>query len=81
MRKDFKARYQLILDRINKAPATYEQIASYLLKSNEFLRCGMTSYSIRTLQRDLKEIESLYDIVVHNKRCDPRYYIVDDPYK
>lgn len=81
MRKDFKTRYELILDRIKQSPCTYSEIKDYLLNSNEFQRIGMTSYSIRTLQRDLKEIESLYDVVVNNRRCDPRYYIVEDPYK
>lgn len=81
MKKDFRTRYQLIVDRLKKSPATYDEIANYLLKTNEFERVGMRSYSIRTLQRDIKEIESLLGIVIKNRMRRPVYFIVEDPYK
>ncbi|GEM_PF-6788138 len=77
MRKDFKERYRLIIERIKQAPCTYEQIKNHLLKSEEFRKCEMTSYSIRTLQRDIVEIEIEFGVEIKNKRRDPRYYISD----
>ncbi len=81
MRKDFKARYRLIIERLKMSSATYQEIRDFLLKSNEFRRLEIETYSIRTLQRDIRDIESIYDVVIHNKRKDPRYYLVEDPYK
>lgn len=78
MRKDFNARYRLIIERIRQSPCNYEQIAGYLLKSNEFQRIGMNNYSVRTLQRDIQEINSLNDFHIHNKRKDNRYFIKEN---
>ncbi|MEA1849170.1 hypothetical protein U9K52_09625 [Chryseobacterium sp. MHB01] len=78
MRKDFKERYRLIYERIKSGPCRFEQIKQHLLRSNEFQRCEITDYSIRTLQRDIKEIEIEYDVEIRNKMSyDGRYYIVN----
>ncbi|MBP7173022.1 MAG: WYL domain-containing protein [Cloacibacterium sp.] len=81
MKKDFfLARYALIIKRLEKSPATFQEIESYLLNSFEFQDAKITSYSIRTLQRDLKDISNLFNMEIHNrKKGDNRYYISSRP--
>lgn len=81
MRKDFYlTRYALIIKKLEAAPATYSQIEDYLLNSFEFQDAAITSYSIRTLQRDIKEISSLFNLTIHNKKKgDNSYYIESRP--
>lgn len=81
MRKDFYlTRYALIIKKLEAAPATYKQIEEYLLSSFEFQDAEIKSYSMRTLQRDIKEISSLFNLSIHNKKKgDNRYYIESRP--
>lgn len=74
-RKDFNKRYELIIKRLESSPATYIELKNYLLNSEEFKRIEQYSYSIRTLQRDIADINSKFDFEIHNKKRDPRYYI------
>lgn len=77
MKKDFYlTRYSLIIKKLESTPTTYRQLEDYLLNSFEFQDAGVTCYSIRTLQRDIKEISRLFNVFIHNKKKgDNRYYI------
>ena len=81
MKKDFYlTRYALLIKKLETAPANYKQLEEYLLSSFEFQDAGITSYSIRTLQRDIKEISSLFNLSIHNKKKgDNSYYIESRP--
>ncbi|MEG2508238.1 MAG: WYL domain-containing protein, partial [Chryseobacterium sp.] len=81
MKKDFYlARYALIIKKLETAPADYSQLEDYLLTSFEFQDAGVQSYSIRTLQRDIREISRLFNLTIHNKKKgDKRYYIDGRP--
>lgn len=81
MKKDFfLARYALIIRKLESTPSTYPQLEDYLLSSFEFQDAGITTYSIRTLQRDIKEISRLFNLDIHNKKKgDNRYYIESRP--
>lgn len=81
MKKDFYlTRYALIIKRLERSPATYPEIESYLLSSFEFQDANITGYSIRTLQRDIKDIANLFNFDIHNKKKgDNRYYIESRP--
>lgn len=81
MKKDFYlTRYALIIKKLENSPSTYPQIESYLLNSFEFQDAAITSYSIRTLQRDIREISNLFNLSIHNKKKkDNRYYIESRP--
>lgn len=81
MKKDFYlTRYALIIKKLETAPATYAQLEEYLLGSFEFQDAGISSYSIRTLQRDIREIANLFNLSIHNKKKgDNRYYIESRP--
>ena len=48
MKKDFYlTRYALIIKRLERSPATYPELESYLLSSFEFQDASITSYYIR----------------------------------
>lgn len=81
MKKDFfLARYALIIKRLERSPATFEEIEQFLLDSREFQDANVYQYSIRTLQRDLKDINSLFNLVIQNKKKgDNRYFIASRP--
>lgn len=81
MKKDFYlTRYALIIKKLEATPSTYLQIEEYLLNSFEFQDAGIKSYSMRTLQRDIREISDLFSLSIHNKkRRDNRYYIESRP--
>jgi len=81
MKKDFYlTRYALIIKRLESSPATYSQLEDYLLNSFEFQDADIKSYSIRTLQRDIREILGLFNLSIHNKKKgDNRYYIESRP--
>ncbi|SIS99455.1 hypothetical protein SAMN05421796_108151 [Chryseobacterium piscicola] len=81
MKKDFYlARYALIIKKLETTPADYSQLEDYLLTSFEFQDAGVQSYSIRTLQRDIREISRLFNLTIHNKKKgDKRYYIDGRP--
>lgn len=81
MKKDFYlTRYSLIIKRLERSPATYPELEDYLLNSFEFQDASIRSYSIRTLQRDIKDIANLFNFDIHNKKKgDNRYYIESRP--
>lgn len=78
-KETFIARFSLIIKRLEKGPATYEQIADYLevesgIQDRDF------SISKRTLQRDIKDIYSQLRIeIINEKKGDKRYYINSKP--
>ena len=81
MKKDFfLTRYALIIKRLEKSAATYEEIESYLLDSFEFQDAGVYRYSKRTFQRDLKAILNLFNLeIVNNRSDDYKYTIISRP--
>ena len=81
MKKDFYlTRYALIIKRLERSPATYPEIEDYLLNSFEFQDANIAGYSIRTLQRDIRDIANLFNFDIHNKKKgDNRYYIESRP--
>jgi predicted DNA-binding transcriptional regulator YafY len=78
MAKDtYLARYKYIISRLEKGPATYEQLRDYLRRASE-IDGREFSFSIRTLQRDIKDIYTHLNIeIVNDRRGDRRYRIVD----
>lgn len=79
MRKDYRERYLLIIQRLRLCPCRFEDVKAYLLRSDYFQKVEVSKYSIRTLQRDIKYIESECDVIIRNKRGrDARYYILNE---
>lgn len=68
------ARYNLIIKKIRKAPATFQEISDYLKLESELQEYNFNLH-IRTFQRDLIDIRSIYDIDIRCNRRTQKYYI------
>ncbi len=68
------ARYNLIIKKIRKAPATFQEISEYLKRESELQEYNFNMH-IRTFQRDLIDIRSIYDIDIRCDRRTQKYYI------
>jgi predicted DNA-binding transcriptional regulator YafY len=76
-KKQFLKRYILIIGKLRKKPASFEEIDRYLQLQSEI---DGENYVIskRTFQRDLQEIQSLYNIVILFNRSENTYEITED---
>ncbi|MEI7474791.1 MAG: WYL domain-containing protein [bacterium] len=78
-KETFIARFALIIRRLENGPATYDQIADFLQTESD-IHDKNYAISIRTLQRDIKDIYSQFNIeIVNEKSGDKRYYIKSRP--
>ena len=78
-KETFITRFSLIIKRLERGPATFQQIADYLEKESD-LQDRNFNLSIRTLQRDIKDIYEQLEIeIVNEKKGDKRYFIKSRP--
>lgn len=78
LKKNFLTRFDAIIDRLERNPATFEEIANYLQRLYDFEGKDIQQISQRTFQRDIQDIKEQLGIVIKNKRKgDNRYYIVE----
>ena len=78
-KETFISRFSLIIKRLERSPATYEQIARYL-QDESAIQDKDFSISLRTLQRDIKDIYNQLQIeIVNEKKGDKRYFIKSRP--
>lgn len=78
-KENYLNRYLLIINRLERGRASYEEIADFLDKQSEIYGRPLT-ISQRTLQRDIKEIYSLTGYDIQNElKGDKRYYIAERP--
>lgn len=68
------ARYNLIIKKLRKKPATFNEISDYLLFESE-LQGYNFNVSKRTFQRDIEDISSLYNIDIVYDFSRKVYYI------
>jgi len=68
------ARYNLIIKKIRKNPATFKEISNYLKQESELQDYHFNTV-LRTFQRDLNDIRSLYDIDIRFDRSRKVYYL------
>jgi proteasome accessory factor B len=74
-KETFISRFALIIKRLEKGPATYDQIAK-CLEDESAIQDKDFSISLRTLQRDIKDILAQLGIEIANeKKGDKRYFI------
>lgn len=67
-------RYNLIIQKLRKRPATFEEICSYLETASEIQGYNFT-VGKRTFQRDLNDIRTLYNIDIKCNKSSNAYYI------
>lgn len=70
-------RYSLIIKKLRKHPATFEEIADYLDRQSELEEYNF-NISKRTFQRDLNDIREVYKIDIQFDRSQQHYFINDD---
>ena len=73
------ARYTLIIKKLRKKPATFREISEYLQFESE-LQDYNFNVSMRTFQRDIEDIRSLYNIDIRYD-FSRRVYFIDSEYK
>ena len=72
----FVKRYYLIINFIKKKPASFKEIKNYL-KNETIEEEEKYEISLRTFQRDLKEIEALFCYKIQNNRSRGVYEIIE----
>lgn len=73
-KKQFIKRHLLIINKLKKTACSFEDLKRYL-QFNSALDEENYNISLRTLQRDIKEIQSLYDIEIKYNRSEGVYEI------
>ena len=73
-KKNFIKRHILIINKLKNKPCSFEDLQKQL-EFHSSLDEENYSISIRTLQRDIKEIQSLYDIEINYNRKEAVYAI------
>ena len=68
------SRYTLIINKLRKHTATYQEIADYLSRESETQDYNF-NVSKRTFQRDLVDIRSMYDIDIQYNQSEKVYFI------
>ena len=76
-RKEGLQRYRFIIHKLTIKPSTFEEIQDYLRLQEEMNEEKLTC-SKRTMQRDIRDIERIYDIVIEFNRSQKVYRIVHD---
>ena len=70
-------RHLLIINKLKSTPSSFEDIKSFFQKQQDILEEDF-EISKRTFQRDLKEIQSIYEIEIHYNKKERWYEIVED---
>lgn len=71
------SRYNLIINKIRKVPSSFQEIADYLQLESEIQSYNF-NVSIRTFQRDLEDIRSIYNIDIQYDFSRKVYFIKYD---
>lgn len=71
------ARYNLIIKKLRKQPSSFSEISDYL-NDESYWQDYNFNISIRTFQRDLEDIRSLYSIEIKYSFKDKVYYIENE---
>lgn len=75
-KRDFIQRYIFIINRLKSRASTFEELQDYLLRQQQ-ITGDKLEISQRTLQRDLNEIRTLFDIDIQYNRREGVYEIID----
>jgi len=75
-KRDFIQRYIFIINRLKSRASTFDDLQDYLLRQQQ-ITGDKLEISQRTLQRDLNEIRSLFDIDIQYNRKEGVYEIVE----
>ncbi|MFC4818118.1 helix-turn-helix transcriptional regulator [Flavobacterium sp. GCM10023249] len=75
----FYKRYLYIIDRLQSVPSNFQELQEYVMNRLERDDLGRDfDFSIRTFDRDKKDIFDLFGILIQYNRKDKVYYIEDE---
>lgn len=75
----FYKRYLYIIDRLQSVPSSFQELQDYVINRLERDDLGRDfDFSIRTFDRDKKDIFDLFGILIQYNRKDKVYYIEDE---
>lgn len=77
-RQDGILRHRHIIHQLTKRPSSFEEIQNFLRFQEEISEGRQFTCSIRTFQRNIREIEENYNIVIQCDRSRNEYYIAED---
>ncbi|MBX2965659.1 MAG: WYL domain-containing protein [Cyclobacteriaceae bacterium] len=75
-KREYFLRYSLILKRLQKGEATFDEISGYLERESELLDYDLT-ISKRTFQRDLNEIRDIFQVDIQYDFSRKVYFVSD----
>ena len=75
MKSKYFIRYKLIIEKMQRSQrVTYEEMETYMIDTFKMMGHEF-SYSIRTFQRDKKDIYNIFGLQIINDRTDNSYYV------
>ena len=75
----FYKRYLYIVDRLKSVPSNFQDLHKYVMTKLENDDLGNNfEYSVRTFDRDKKDIFDLFGILIQYNRKDKVYYIDEE---
>lgn len=76
-KREYIQRHLLIIKRLKNKPSTFEELKKYLLQQQEITGDNF-DISKRTLQRDIKEIASIYEVEIKYNKKEGWYEITEE---
>jgi predicted DNA-binding transcriptional regulator YafY len=76
-KREYLLRHRLIISKLRRSPCSFEQIQDFLEIQSEISGDQLVC-SLRTFQRDIKEVASLYDIVINYNKSLNAYEIIHE---
>jgi len=76
-KKQFFKRHTLIINKLKQKPCSFADLQKYLQQQSQFDEENY-EISIRTFQREISEIDEMFDIEIRYNRSDGVYEIIDN---
>ena len=76
-KREYLIRYRLIINRLRRKPSSFGEISDYLVRESELQEMNFR-VSLRTFQRDLNDIRTIYQTDIQYNPSSKVYYIEDE---
>jgi len=76
-KREYLVRYRLIINKLRRNPSSFKEINDYLKRESELQSYDFT-VSLRTFQRDLSDIRTIYQTDIRYNASEKKYYIDDE---
>ena len=76
-KREYLVRYRLIINKLRRNPSSFKEINDYLKRESDLQSYDFT-ISLRTFQRDLSDIRTIYQTDIRYNASEKKYYIDDE---